>query len=393
METKKFNGTIYNDWLRNLRIILDFENQGYVLDKPLSTALPEGSSPEEHIMFEKWLEGNRKVCTIIVASMINDIQKQYDRLEDVPWIMLRMREVYAVPDRHRYAATKAFFRTKMAEGPFVQSHRVKMLSLLEKLEDLKAGLDNDTYIDVILQSLPHPTTRCLLTTIRMDFRREASTSKAKGKKVGCWKRKKKKGKVTTATASAEAPPTTPSGNGKGKGKVLERSRKLSKDEMIMRLGDGKVVAAEVMGSLNLVINYHIRIELKDCYYVPIMIKNSIPVLDNNGYAFKINKNSFCLMIDDNYHMLDVCGPLNTPKRGGFSYFIKFTDDHLLYGYVYLMRYKSEAFGRFKEYRLDVENQTGYKIKALRSNRGGEYLSGEFIDYLKENGIFSQWTPP
>ncbi|KAL0345650.1 UNVERIFIED_CONTAM: hypothetical protein Sradi_4396300 [Sesamum radiatum] len=29
-----------------------------------------------------------------------------------------------------------------------------MLSLVEKLEDLQTGLDNDTYIDVILQSLP-----------------------------------------------------------------------------------------------------------------------------------------------------------------------------------------------------------------------------------------------
>ncbi|KAL0462995.1 UNVERIFIED_CONTAM: hypothetical protein Slati_0187100 [Sesamum latifolium] len=58
-----------------------------------------------------------------------------------------------------------------------------------------------------------------------------------------------------------------------------------------------------------------------------------------------------------------------------------------------MRYKSEAIGRFKEYRLEVENQTSRKIKALRSDRGGEYLSGEFIDYLKENEILSQWTPP
>ncbi|KAL0292955.1 UNVERIFIED_CONTAM: hypothetical protein Sradi_6964600 [Sesamum radiatum] len=58
-----------------------------------------------------------------------------------------------------------------------------------------------------------------------------------------------------------------------------------------------------------------------------------------------------------------------------------------------MRYKSEAFGRFKEYRLEVENQTNRKIKAHRSDRGGEYLSSEFIDYLKENGILSQWTPP
>ncbi|KAL0373260.1 UNVERIFIED_CONTAM: Retrovirus-related Pol polyprotein from transposon TNT 1-94 [Sesamum radiatum] len=90
---------------------------------------------------------------------------------------------------------------------------------------------------------------------------------------------------------------------------------------------------------------------------------------------------------------DVCGPLSIPARGGFYYFITFSDDHSRYGYVYLMRYKSETFGRFKEYRLEVDNQTNRKIKALRSDRGGEYLSGEFIDYLKENGILSQWTPP
>ncbi|KAL0437852.1 UNVERIFIED_CONTAM: Retrovirus-related Pol polyprotein from transposon TNT 1-94 [Sesamum radiatum] len=81
------------------------------------------------------------------------------------------------------------------------------------------------------------------------------------------------------------------------------------------------------------------------------------------------------------------------KRGGFSYFITFADDDSRYGYVYLMRYKSEAFGRFKEFRLEVENQTGRKIKTLWSDRGGEYLSAEFLDYLKENRILSQWTPP
>ncbi|KAL0413291.1 UNVERIFIED_CONTAM: hypothetical protein Sradi_1530800 [Sesamum radiatum] len=87
--------------------------------------------------------------------MTTDIQKQYDRLDDVPSIMLRMKEVYAIPDWHiRYAAIKTFFRTKMAEGSSTNSHGIKMLSLLEKLEDLKVGLNNDTYIDVILQSFP-----------------------------------------------------------------------------------------------------------------------------------------------------------------------------------------------------------------------------------------------
>ncbi|KAL0307451.1 UNVERIFIED_CONTAM: hypothetical protein Scaly_2982200 [Sesamum calycinum] len=59
---------------------------------------------------------------------------------------------------------------------------------------------------------------------------------------------------------------------------------------------------------------------------------------------------------------DVCRPLNTQARGGFSYFITFTDDHSWYGYVYLMRYKSKAFVRFEKFRLEVEKKLVAKIK-------------------------------
>ena len=71
---------------------------------------------------------------------------------------------------------------------------------------------------------------------------------------------------------------------------------------------------------------------------------------------------------------DVCGPMSTSARGGFSYFITFTDDYSRYGYVYLMRHKHECFEKFKEFQNEVENQLGKKIKILRSDRGGEYLS-------------------
>ncbi|KAL0315875.1 UNVERIFIED_CONTAM: hypothetical protein Sradi_5465700, partial [Sesamum radiatum] len=62
-----------------------------------------------------------------------------------------------------------------------------------------------------------------------------------------------------------------------------------------------------------------------------------------------------------------CGPLNTPERR-ILILHNLHRDHSRYGYVGFMRYKSEAFGRFKEYSLEVENQTGHKIKSLRSNR-------------------------
>ncbi|KAK8547477.1 hypothetical protein V6N12_031614 [Hibiscus sabdariffa] len=90
---------------------------------------------------------------------------------------------------------------------------------------------------------------------------------------------------------------------------------------------------------------------------------------------------------------DVCEPMNTQARGGFQYFITFTDDFSRYGYIYLMRHKSEALERFKEFKNEVQNQHGKSIKALRSDRGGEYLSQDFDELLKECEIVSQHTPP
>ncbi|KAH9671727.1 hypothetical protein KPL70_017462 [Citrus sinensis] len=90
---------------------------------------------------------------------------------------------------------------------------------------------------------------------------------------------------------------------------------------------------------------------------------------------------------------DVCGPINVQARGGYEYFITFTDDYSRYGYVYLMRHKSEALEKFKEYRAETEKQLDKNIKKLRSDRGGEFLSGDFKEYLVENGIISQLTAP
>ena len=90
---------------------------------------------------------------------------------------------------------------------------------------------------------------------------------------------------------------------------------------------------------------------------------------------------------------DVCGPFRTTTRDTNRFYVTFTDDYSRYGYIYLIKHKSETFEKFKEFKHEVENQLGRKIKMLRSDRGGEYLSIEFNDYLKECGIVSQLTPP
>ena len=73
--------------------------------------------------------------------------------------------------------------------------------------------------------------------------------------------------------------------------------------------------------------------------------------------------------------------MSVKAHGKYCYFLNFTDDLSRYGYIYLMKHKSETFEKFKEFQSEVENHCNKKIKFLRSNRGGEYLSYEFGVHL------------
>src|SRR3954464_6652849 len=53
---------------------------------------------------------------------------------------------------------------------------------------------------------------------------------------------------------------------------------------------------------------------------------------------------------------DVCGPMNISICNGLRYFVTFIDYLSRYGYIYLMKHKSETFEKFKEFQSEVENQ-------------------------------------
>ena len=79
--------------------------------------------------------------------------------------------------------------------------------------------------------------------------------------------------------------------------------------------------------------------------------------------------------------------------GGYRYFLTFTDDLSRHGYIYLMKHKSKTFEKFKEFQSESKKHRNKKIKFLRSDRGGEYLSYQFGLHLVQCGIVSKLTPP
>ena len=88
---------------------------------------------------------------------------------------------------------------------------------------------------------------------------------------------------------------------------------------------------------------------------------------------------------------NVWGPASVESLGGARYFVTFIDDHSRKLLVYYLKHKSEVFATFKKWKLEVENQSGRKIKCLLSDNGGEYESTEFKLFCEEMGIRRQRT--
>lgn len=90
---------------------------------------------------------------------------------------------------------------------------------------------------------------------------------------------------------------------------------------------------------------------------------------------------------------DVCGPIKPGSLGNSNYFLLFIDDFSRKTWVYFLKQKLEVFGVFKKFKAVVEKESGYKIKAMRSDRGGEFTSNEFQEFCEANGIRRPMTVP
>ena len=74
--------------------------------------------------------------------------------------------------------------------------------------------------------------------------------------------------------------------------------------------------------------------------------------------------------------------MSVEDRGGYRYFLTFTDDLSRYGYVYLMKHKSETFEKFKEFQSEEENHRNKNKSFYDMIVEVKYLSYEFGLQLK-----------
>jgi transposase InsO family protein len=78
---------------------------------------------------------------------------------------------------------------------------------------------------------------------------------------------------------------------------------------------------------------------------------------------------------------------------GFRYGLTVLDEHTGLTIVHVLRAKDEAWGKLTKAVAWLERQCGRKVKALRVDRGGEFVSQESLQWLRQKGIMFEPTAP
>ena len=109
---------------------------------------------------------------------------------------------------------------------------------------------------------------------------------------------------------------------------------------------------------------------------------------------KLRRNLTAVNKDLYFHVVysDLIGPMQVRSVAGHYYGITFTEMTSRYRYFYPLKHKSDALTAFKMLNAEVESQ-GFKIKMLKSDNGGEYVSAAFAAYCVEEKILQRFTSP
>nr|GEU73331.1 retrotransposon protein, putative, Ty1-copia subclass [Tanacetum cinerariifolium] len=347
---EKLSGNYFNDWFHQLKLDLRVENKMYVIEQPIPLA------PAANVL-AKWnavYDAHNEVACLMLRSMTLELHRQLENSS--PYEMLQeLKSMF-----EKQAGVESDF-TGFVRNYNMHNMRKTIGELHAMLIEYEKGLPKKAVI---------PQVMAIHGGKIQKANKKSQNAKGKGKGKG-------KGKDKSYVPK----PKNPKPNAK---------ENMEKNDACHHCKEFFRVLEELHGG---------RIQKAN--------KKSQNAKGKDDESFdqcvsclsgKMTRKSFPHHLERAIDLLglihtDVYGPLRHVSRQGASYFITFTNDYSCYGYIYLLKHKHKVFETFKVFKNEVENQLEKTIKALRSDRGGKYISQEFKDYLKAYGIVQQLTPP
>ncbi|XP_073030728.1 uncharacterized protein [Primulina eburnea] len=155
LDQNKLTDRNYNDWFRNLKIVLNSEKIAHVLDKKPPREAPLDVSETELAKLEKWWDHDLQAKSYMLASMSNELQRRFKEAVNTADIYIHLKELYGVRTRsERHTTVKELMTTRLRDGTSAHEHGVRMIGLIEKLVGLDVVIPSGLSTDIILFSLP-----------------------------------------------------------------------------------------------------------------------------------------------------------------------------------------------------------------------------------------------
>ncbi|GKA33915.1 retrotransposon protein, putative, ty1-copia subclass [Tanacetum coccineum] len=444
-EREKLSGNYFNDWFRQLKLILRVEKKMYVIEQPLPAAPAANSQTQVLSQWNAVYDAYNEVACLILGSMTPELHRQFenklewrDQLERLGYmlpqdiivglILNSLTKDFAgfVRNYNMHNMRKTIGKLhamlieyekglpKKAETPQVmiikdgKIQKANKKSLKAKGKGKANGKGKGKQVYIPKPKNPKPSTK--------EHPAKDNTCHHY-KEVGHWKRNcpiylaellKKKKQVGSASSSA---------------------RKPKQGALYLYMGNGVRAQVEAIGSYDLVFpnglcftDFRILISKNNVFYFNAIPSNGIYEIDMHDLVPNVNSvynvstkrakhNLYStylwhfrlahiskkrieklqhegVLISTDDESFDQCVSCLSGKmtRKLFPHRPKRETD--LLGIIH-----TDVCGPLRHVSRQVENQLRKTIKALRSDRGGDYISQEFKDYLKACGIIQQLTPP
>ncbi|GJW38288.1 reverse transcriptase domain-containing protein [Tanacetum coccineum] len=420
-EREKLSGNNFNDWFRKLKLVLRVEKKMYVIEQPLPAAPAVDSEVQVLSQWNAIYDTYNEVACLILGSMTPELHRQFENSS--PYDMIK--ELKAMFEKQagveRFDLIQTFHACKQEEGKPVATYVIQMKGYVDQLE-LKEK--EASWLCQFFREARKLKQEALYLYVGNGVRAQVEA-------IGSYDLVLPNDIVICLDNCHYAPSIT-------RGVVLVH--RLIENRFVQCFTNFGILVSKNnvyyfnaipsngiyeidmhdlvpnVNSIYIISTKRAKHNLDSTYlwhcHLAHISKKRIEKLQQEGLLKSTNDESFdqcisCLSgkmtrksfphrperATDPLGIIhtDVCGPLRHVSRQGASYFITFTDDYSRYGYVYLLKHKHEVFETFKVFKNEVENQLGKTIKAIRSDRGGEYISQEFKDYLKACGIVQQLT--
>ena len=80
---------------------------------------------------------------------------------------------------------------------------------------------------------------------------------------------------------------------------------------------------------------------------------------------------------------DLWGPARVASKAGANYMLTIIDDYSRKVWCFFLKHKGDVFSTFRDWKVQVEKQSGLVVKYLRTDNGLEFCSEEFNAYCRK----------